>query len=175
MDVGPEWSPIDSTILFISDQSGHWEIYTIPSTGGTPTQISDDPNNDMYPCWSPDGSKVAFTSERSGNRDIWILDLNLLSIKHSESNNPKSFHLFQNYPNPFNASTQISFSLYQKEKVVIKIYDINGKEVAVPLNQFLNRGDHRLLWHANGLPSGLYFIQLLTIHSQEKIKAILLK
>ena len=39
------------------------------------------------------------------------------------------FSLEQNYPNPFNPSTSIKYSVPKRSNVVIKVYDILGKEV----------------------------------------------
>ncbi|RQW02257.1 hypothetical protein EH223_12900, partial [candidate division KSB1 bacterium] len=43
---------------------------------------------------------------------------------------PKNFELYQNFPNPFNSDTTIKFSLLDTEQVLLKIYDIQGKEIS---------------------------------------------
>ena len=43
---------------------------------------------------------------------------------------PEEFVLHQNYPNPFNPSTTFRYSIPQTSKVVIKVYDILGNEIA---------------------------------------------
>ncbi len=42
---------------------------------------------------------------------------------------PQSFELFENYPNPFEESTTIGFALPEHAHVVMKIFDMLGREV----------------------------------------------
>ena len=71
---------------------------------------------------------------------------------------PKHFELNQNYPNPFNPSTQISFYLPQSEHVILKIYDLRGREIATLINSKQNAGKHVIDFNAlqYNLPSGVY-------------------
>jgi hypothetical protein len=84
---------------------------------------------------------------------------------------PFEYMLDQNYPNPFNPSTTISFTTppnpypYKGEGkregfVILKIYDILGREVATLVNEKLPAGSHTRQWDAAGLPSGVYFYRL---------------
>ena len=74
---------------------------------------------------------------------------------------PHKFILHRNYPNPFNPSTWIDFELPQKGKVSLKIYDINGKIVAILMNKYLNYGKHSIIWRPdNKIASGVYFYQI---------------
>jgi len=73
---------------------------------------------------------------------------------------PKNFELFQNYPNPFNPSTTIQYSLKEQAPVKLAVYDINGREIALLVNEFQNPGDYRVVFKARNLASGVYFYQL---------------
>ena len=73
---------------------------------------------------------------------------------------PQEFELFQNFPNPFNPSTKIKFSLSETNNVVLKIYDINGKEIVELINSIKNPGSHEINFNAKGMVSGIYFYQL---------------
>jgi hypothetical protein len=92
----------------------------------------------------------------------------VVGISSSSQNvNPKGFGLNQNYPNPFNPSTQIKYNLVKTDNVVIKVYDILGKEVITLVNEKLNAGEKVVTWNGidkNGLsvPSGTYFVKLET-------------
>ncbi|MBN1633100.1 MAG: T9SS type A sorting domain-containing protein [Ignavibacteria bacterium] len=70
------------------------------------------------------------------------------------------FRLHQNYPNPFNNSTAISFDLPKSDFVTLKIYDVRGKEIAVPVNEYLNYGRYKINFDAGNLASGIYFYSL---------------
>ncbi len=74
-----------------------------------------------------------------------------------------NFDLYQNYPNPFNPSTVISYQLSASSNVVLKIYDVLGKEVATLIdNEWKEAGFHnyKLLIINYQLPSGIYFYKL---------------
>lgn len=73
---------------------------------------------------------------------------------------PDNIRLLNNYPNPFNASTTINFQLPEPSHVIIEVFDIMGRSVAVLLNSEQAAGNHRLTWNAAELPSGMYFYNL---------------
>lgn len=65
----------------------------------------------------------------------------------------KEYSLNQNYPNPFNPTTRIQYSIPQDSKVVIKVYNVLGSEVATLVNEFKASGNHVVNFNAAGLPS----------------------
>ena len=71
-----------------------------------------------------------------------------------------NFHLSQNYPNPFNPQTQISFSVPQKGKVIITVYNVLGQKVARLLNKDMPAGKHKVKFSAHNLSSGVYYYRL---------------
>ena len=77
---------------------------------------------------------------------------------------PESFRLFQNYPNPFNPSTTIEYDLPVPSKVVIRIYDILGRQVQELTNGIEPAGRIKLVWNPqNRLASGVYFCRIEVI------------
>ena len=94
---------------------------------------------------------------------------------------PSTFSLGQNYPNPFNPSTVISFSLSVVSDVVLKVYDVTGKEVQTLVNERLQAGSYETTFDARqggssrGLNSGVYFYKLTTEDFSETKRMILLK
>lgn len=73
---------------------------------------------------------------------------------------PGGFRLEQNYPNPFNPSTRIEFALPKQEFVVLRVYDILGREVATLVNETQPAGAYRVTFDAKNVPSGTYFYSL---------------
>lgn len=71
------------------------------------------------------------------------------------------YALMQNYPNPFNPTTQIRFSLPVSEHVVLKIYNVLGKEVATLLDTDLHPGTFETTFEPVGLTSGIYYYRLI--------------
>lgn len=76
---------------------------------------------------------------------------------------PLAFKLYQNFPNPFNPSTTIKYSLKEKSRVELNIYDITGKLIAKLFDNVLESGIYSYEWIADGFASGVYFCQLRTI------------
>jgi hypothetical protein len=75
---------------------------------------------------------------------------------------PEKVVLHQNYPNPFNAATVISYSMPAWRSVTIKVYNLAGQEVATLVDGFHDAGQYRVIFNAEGLPSGNYFVVLKT-------------
>jgi len=73
---------------------------------------------------------------------------------------PSKFELSQNYPNPFNPATRINYELPITNYVSLKIYDINGREVAQPVNEVKQAGYYTVSFNASNLSSGTYFYKL---------------
>jgi hypothetical protein len=69
----------------------------------------------------------------------------------------KEYSLSQNYPNPFNPSTKISYNIVKQGHVLLKVYDILGRDVATLVNEVQQPGLKEVVFNANSLPSGIYF------------------
>ena len=68
------WTPDNETIVFTSDRSGNFDIWTIKKDGTNLTQITVDTARDYDAGFSPDGTKIVFISERDGQRDLYLMD-----------------------------------------------------------------------------------------------------
>ena len=96
-------------------------------------------------------------------------------IRKNLGNPPEKFKLRQNYPNPFNPTTMINFQLSMSDHVVLKIFDILGREITTLVNQQLSAGEYEVSWNATDLPSGIYYCQLQAGDYQAVKKMILMK
>ena len=94
--------------------------------------------------------------------------------KMSSNATPLSFELSQNYPNPFNPRTFINYELRIRNFVVLKVYDIAGREVATLVNDFMPAGKHAVEFKAADLPSGVYFYSLYVDGKQMGVKRMAL-
>jgi len=75
---------------------------------------------------------------------------------------PQEFAVLQNYPNPFNPSTKLRFSTAQRGKIIIKIYDLQGRLVRNLYTAHNQPGYYSLTWDGcndfgNRVTSGVYF------------------
>ncbi|MFA5012777.1 MAG: YCF48-related protein [Ignavibacteria bacterium] len=73
---------------------------------------------------------------------------------------PKSFELKQNFPNPFNPYTTISYEINNSSYVVLKVFDISGKEIRTLQNGQQNQGKYNIKFNSSNLPSGVYFYRI---------------
>lgn len=77
-------SPDGKTIAF--DFLG--DIFTMPITGGKPTQFTKGMAFDSHPKFSPDGKKLLFISDRSGGENIWWFNVDMKdSLQVTKGNN----------------------------------------------------------------------------------------
>ncbi len=86
-----------------------------------------------------------------------------------------TFTLEQNYPNPFNPSTVINYSVPLKSNVILKVYDILGKEVASLVHEKQAAGNYKVTFNASNLSSGIYIYKLQTDSYAKSMKMILLR
>jgi len=75
------------------------------------------------------------------------------------------FALMQNYPNPFTQSTRINFSLPEKSKAELCIYNLKGQKIKTLLNCEQNAGVYAFDWDGNDeqgnfVSSGIYYCKL---------------
>jgi hypothetical protein len=104
-------------------------------------------------------------------------------INQISSNIPERFWLSQNYPNPFNPVTKIKFDIIQHtpyplsrgENVILKVFDITGKEIATLVNEQLQPGNYEITFDGSNIPSGVYFYQLNSGNYRATKKLMLLK
>lgn len=93
----PHWirhqsiSPDGSQIVF----TYMGDLYKVPVSGGSATQLTFHEAHDYKAVWSKDGSTIAFASDRYGNFDIYTISVNGGAAKrltfHSADESPFSF------------------------------------------------------------------------------------
>jgi hypothetical protein len=90
---------------------------------------------------------------------------------------PDGFSLKPNYPNPFNNDTNVQFYLPNYAQIKITVHDILGREIALLTDSIYQSGTYTLLWNAQELSSGVYFIKMVVVGGGtfQVQKALLLK
>jgi hypothetical protein len=97
---------------------------------------------------------------------------------------PHELNLYQNYPNPFSAkgrgtfgnpSTVISFQLAMSSHVTLKVFDMNGREVATLVDGEMEAGNHAVPFAPQDLAGGIYFYKLTAGKFSQTRKAVLVK
>ncbi len=92
---------------------------------------------------------------------------------------PHNFILYQNYPNPFNPVTQIRYSVPQEGLVILKIFDILGREVTTLVNEEKPAGEYSVDFNASSvnhqISSGVYFYSIIAGQFRMTRKMVLAK
>lgn len=102
------------------------------------------------------GTNIIATAKiKIGNTSTSIEGRNIEQI-------PTDYSLYQNYPNPFNPETTIKYDLPKKEHVILKIYDILGREVATLVNREQSPGKYEVKFNSQqkNITSGVYLYSL---------------
>jgi hypothetical protein len=90
-------------------------------------------------------------------------------------NNVFNFSLNQNYPNPFNPSTIISYQLSAEGFVLLKVYDVLGKEITTLVNEIKQSGVHEINFDASEYSTGIYLYRMTVNNFTQIRKMIVLK
>ncbi len=64
-----------SQISFVSNKSGHQEIYVVDPDGGLLQEITANGTTNLSPAWAPGGGKIYYTSYAGGRPDLYVYDL----------------------------------------------------------------------------------------------------
>jgi len=97
-----------------------------------------------------DGDVDILASSFSYKGVVWYKNLLAeTSIKQNQMPSHNNFQSCQNYSNPFNSTTIIYFFLGKGGFVTLKIYDLEGKEIATLLKNKRMVGSCNVKWDAN--------------------------
>lgn len=95
---------------------------------------------------------------------------------------PEYIRLNQNWPNPFRATTSISYQLTANKSVmvILKLYDITGKEIRTLVNAIQKPGDYSIAWDGlnnkgEEVPKGIYYYMLTIDGCSMSRKAVFIK
>ncbi|MCK9996896.1 MAG: T9SS type A sorting domain-containing protein, partial [Candidatus Krumholzibacteria bacterium] len=135
------------------------------------------------------------TVELPAGMDPGLLDIGNITLDLRDVNNkpleydlqgksgavpPATFSLGEAYPNPFNPSTTIGFSIPGEMPVRLEIYGMDGRRVAVLVDETLGSGSHEAVWLGRDdtgrqVASGVYFSKLLAGSQSQVRKMTLMK
>lgn len=93
---------------------------------------------------------------------------------------PSKYLLEQNFPNPFNPTTTIRYAIPEDAVVTLKVYNINGQEVATLVSEPKAAGKYEVTFDAkntlgSSLSSGIYFYRVTAGRFTETRKMVLLR
>jgi len=154
-----------------------WKYNDIPIMSYTPVDeanVITDGNYGAIVVWRIDppwGGIYAQQISKHGNLGEIITTV----IAEDNNINPGSFYLTQNYPNPFNPITNIQYALGNRQFVMLKVYDILGRQVVTLVNEEKSAGSYTVEFNAEELSSGVYFYKLTAGEFSATKKLVLVK
>lgn len=102
----------------------------------------------------------------------WLADVDLAGrttfhgpVVVTFSTVPSTFRLGQSRPNPFNPTATIEYDLPRPEHVVLRVYDLLGREVRTLVNERQPAGFYQVVWDGRddqsvAVSSGVYFYKM---------------
>jgi dipeptidyl aminopeptidase/acylaminoacyl peptidase len=112
------------------------------------------------------------TMKRAGSRSV-------ATTRQTQTQPPKAFALAQNRPNPFAGTTRIQFDLPRDEHVLLEVFDLFGRRVAVLADRRFAAGAHAVEWDrqasagGRALP-GVYVYRMRAAEFRAQRKLVLL-
>jgi hypothetical protein len=141
-------------------------------------------NNYRYPIFEIEKTlyedNIQYTGDEKltfrGYKQVYFIpNINSVDVKLLSSGIPLNYKLEQNYPNPFNPITKIRYQIPENTKIIIKVYDVFGREIETLLNGKQNAGFYEMEWDASKYASGFYFCRLISNSFNTTMKMILVK
>ena len=117
----------------------------------------------------PDGEYAVELHYGNHPHPMANMGLGTIQIQKGEGNvtdpnnpsQPSEFVLSDPWPNPFNSSTTITVDLPAPSDLHVTVFNMTGQHVATLTDGFYPAGTHEITFAANGLASGIYFVQAI--------------
>ena len=108
---------------------------------------------------------------------VWRRPLSemITSVERSATDLPTDFGLEQNYPNPFNPTTNIMYTVPNREYVNLTVYNILGEKIATLVDEEKAPGKYTVTFDGSRLSSGVYFYRLHAGRFNETREMVLVK
>lgn len=158
--------PVNGALVLAFDLSGNVVAYTNSQSDGsylfenlTAGEFRLYVESTEYENTAENGSVVVdYGSNSVKSKDLYLSPSSTTGVGNSTT--PTSFALMQNYPNPFNPATTIRFTIPEKVKVTLDVYNLIGQKVATLVNDEINAGQHEVKFDGSNLSSGIYLYKI---------------
>jgi photosystem II stability/assembly factor-like uncharacterized protein len=153
----PRWLYSQGYVLGPPDSVAFWVVLYTDSLNGIFTR------------------RLTVETKRSGSFDMMARVQVTADAMGTEPTIPRATAL-RVWPNPGNAQFAISYALPHEENIVLRIYDLTGRQVETLYAGRAAAGEHRLIWNAARQATGIYFVRWTrTDGAAQTVKLLLLK
>ncbi|MBS1515993.1 MAG: T9SS type A sorting domain-containing protein [Bacteroidetes bacterium] len=166
----------------IPNGNQYWDENSSVSLSVSATQVQFNGKTYYFQKWLGGGTNSYTGTNSTANltmsnpiNQIAIYDTINTAISGIGTEIPEKYNLYQNYPNPFNPATNIRFDLPSSSFTSLKVFDINGREVADLISQKLAAGKYEYAFNAASLASGVYYFKLVSGDFTQIKKMMLVK
>lgn len=169
--------------VIFTDYSAGWVvgdygfIWYTEDAGESWKQVESGTDADLNQIVFVENGKVGYIF---GNNNTLLRYDRTTDVKVDDFVIPSIFELYQNYPNPFNPETVIAYELKGTAFVILKLYDLIGKEVMTLVNEKQTEGSYQVVWNGRNkygkeVSSGIYFYRMKTDAFSQTRKMILIR
>lgn len=130
---------------------------------------------DLAPMVYP--GELRFTHNGFGGETFIPVDLTVtpLGVGDGKPLAPLDFSIESIHPNPFNSTATIKYSLPTAQHLTASIYDISGRRVETLYDDVQSPGHQSLVWSADRIGSGVYFVQVQSENEVRSAKLVVIK
>ena len=159
------WSPDGTTLAFVGERNGNFDIYTIPVAGGEETRLTTAQGLDDGPDYAPDASFLYFNSERTGQMQIWRMKPDGTAQEQITSDEFNNW-----FPHPSPDGKWLVFLSYGKEvsghpenkDVTLRLMSLPDKKITILAKLFGGQGTINVpSWSPDSLHLAFVSYQLL--------------
>ncbi len=166
-----------------------WNVSTSPDITGYILSITDSEANDsVYAILNSNHTNISVFIEDFATKSAKIKSFDqewrigypstLNKLTTSIENNfqiKKGINKLKVFPNPTTGNCTIRYYVSEPSKCEIKIFNIQGKEIAQPLVGFQPVGFHQVYFQYEHLSNGIYLIKFINSNQTVTIKSVLSK
>jgi hypothetical protein len=112
----------------------------------------------LYTAGGTEGGYLVTAADESGiDGSAVVLIGSSVGVEETPGALPSEFALHQSHPNPFNPRALVPCDVKEAVRVVLKVYDVLGREVATLVDGNHAPGRYVAAFDAGDLSSGIYF------------------
>lgn len=149
-----KWMGINPTTKAVEDSIvWNWDAYPYPRTG------SDAPRPRVID-FSVSGDTAYVGCFWQDKAAVQMFARTISGVSLMNDRIPAAYSLSQNYPNPFNPSSEIQFAIPKAGSVVLRVYDILGRDIATLVSEHKAPGTYKVVFDGSHLSSGIYLYEL---------------